>query len=296
MADIFISYSREDRSKAELLAKFLQQRGWSVWWDRVIPVGKSFDQIIERELDAAKCVIVLWSKSSISSNWVRVEAAEGANRQILIPIIIEDVKIPLEFRRLQTANLVNWRGSLKHLELQVVIESITELVGKPTTVQPKKPVSTYKDDPSFTKTEFQTGFRKLLDHAKTDFKDIKGIQDYDGKNGYISYKSKISLKGAKNGAVWRGPGGKHYFTCDFAEDVIKAKAEAIFESKSQAIRSVLSSQWKVSVKINPKESNRKEFTAVSKTDQLRIILTLYIWEGKDFDEKSNDVDLFIRTE
>ena len=85
MADIFISYADEDRDRAKLLAKALEGQGWSVWWDRIIPPGKSFDQVIQEAITAAKCVVVLWSKESIKSDWVREEATIGKRRQILVP-------------------------------------------------------------------------------------------------------------------------------------------------------------------------------------------------------------------
>ena len=71
MTDVFISYAREDREAAQRLAAALEARGWSVWWDREIPVGHSFDQVIEQQLEAAKSVVVLWSKDSAASEWVK---------------------------------------------------------------------------------------------------------------------------------------------------------------------------------------------------------------------------------
>ena len=71
MSDIFVSYSKADRGKAEEIAAALEQQGYSVWWDRRILPGETFDTVIEAELDAASCVIVLWSRTSVVSEWVR---------------------------------------------------------------------------------------------------------------------------------------------------------------------------------------------------------------------------------
>src|SRR5215813_1705769 len=109
MGDIFLSYARADRAAAAHLVEELERHGWSVWWDRDIIAGTNFDQAIEKELEAARCVIVLWSAASVLSDWVRAEAAEAARRQALIPVLIEDVKVPLEFRRLQTLSLFELR-------------------------------------------------------------------------------------------------------------------------------------------------------------------------------------------
>ena len=125
MSDIFISYAHQDRSFASRLATVLAQRGWSVFWDRRIPVGKVFDQVIEQQLDATRCLIVLWSEHSIVSDWVKTEASEGARRGVLHPALISDVKIPLEFRRLQTARLVDWQPGSPHEEFDQFLSDLT---------------------------------------------------------------------------------------------------------------------------------------------------------------------------
>lgn len=138
-SDIFVSYARDDTAKAKILAEALQKRGWSVWWDRNIPPGKSFDQVIEEALAAAKCVVVLWSRTSASSDWVKTEAAEGAKRRILVPALIENVAIPLEFRRIQTANLSDWRADSEHADFDEFLKAIAGLLGG--TVRPVNEVA-----------------------------------------------------------------------------------------------------------------------------------------------------------
>ena len=64
--------------------------------------------MIEDAMRDARCVIVLWSKTSVDSDWVRNEAEEGKRKGTLVPALIDDVGMPLEFRRIQAANLVGW--------------------------------------------------------------------------------------------------------------------------------------------------------------------------------------------
>ena len=78
MADVFISYAREDRPFAARLAHALEAGGRTVWWDREILPGKDFAELIAAELAQAKAVVVIWSPASGKSGWVRDEAHEGA--------------------------------------------------------------------------------------------------------------------------------------------------------------------------------------------------------------------------
>ena len=138
MSDIFISYTRVDREKAELLAKAFSRNGWSVWWDRQIPPGQSFDETIENALNAARCVVVLWSKESVSSRWVKTEAAEAAEREILVPALIESVKIPLEFKRIEAADLSDWRGDSSHGEFDQLLSTVAGIVDGSAPVQRRR--------------------------------------------------------------------------------------------------------------------------------------------------------------
>jgi formylglycine-generating enzyme required for sulfatase activity len=130
MTDIFLSYASADRERIRPLAIMLEQQGWSVWWDRKIPPGKTYDQVIEQALDGARCVVVVWSQTSVQSEWVKVEADEGMSRKVLVPVLIEEAKIPLAFRRIQAARLVNWNGDSSHPELTMLFESIKAIIGE----------------------------------------------------------------------------------------------------------------------------------------------------------------------
>jgi hypothetical protein len=103
MSEIFISYARADQEKVRPLAKALETMGLSVWWDARIRSGEAFDGVIEKALEEARCVIVVWSKKSVDSDWVRAEAGDGLERGILISISIERGLIPpLRFRNINT--------------------------------------------------------------------------------------------------------------------------------------------------------------------------------------------------
>lgn len=129
MSDIFISYASEDRPKAEILARALEQQGWSVWWDRTIAAGKRFAQVIDEELSKARCVVVMWSGVSVEKDWVLEEAEDGKNREILVPVLIEDIKPPRGFRRIQAADLIGWDGDTSSTNFDKLIADISGILG-----------------------------------------------------------------------------------------------------------------------------------------------------------------------
>lgn len=115
---------------AKELSRALESSGLPVWWDRNIPSGRTFDDVIEEALSGAHCVIVLWSKNSVKSEWVRNEVQDGVDRKILIPVLIENVKIPLAFRRIQSANLVGWTGDVTSVVFQNLVNDVKGILSQ----------------------------------------------------------------------------------------------------------------------------------------------------------------------
>jgi hypothetical protein len=136
---VFISYAREDRDRARVLAEALEARGWSVWWDRKIVAGQTFDHAIEQQLEAAGSVVVLWSAHSIASEWVRSEAAAAAERDTLVPALVDTVKLPLEFRRRHAADLTRWTGDPADPEFLALCDGIAAKSQAPRAPAPPPP-------------------------------------------------------------------------------------------------------------------------------------------------------------
>jgi hypothetical protein len=109
MPRLFISYAREDQQWVEAFSRALAAAGFEVWRDNAIPTGEPFGRVIERAIADANAVVVVWSKDSIESDWVRAEATEGLRREILIPVRRDISAPPLRFRTLQTIDLSGWR-------------------------------------------------------------------------------------------------------------------------------------------------------------------------------------------
>jgi TIR domain len=156
MSDIFISYASEDRPRARTIAHALEAEGWSVWWDRNIPAGKRFTQVIEEEIGKARCIVVLWSAISVTKDWVIEEALDGRERQVLVPVFVERVQPPRGFRLLQAADLSEWPGEPGHVMFRQLCRDISGLLGPPWKRSTEKtPVENPKHDSPTSSVEAQ---------------------------------------------------------------------------------------------------------------------------------------------
>lgn len=107
MADVFISYKRQERARCKRIADKLSGLGLKVWFDDQLEAGESFGKRIEKVVEQSKAVLVLWSKTSVDSQWVRNEANVGKDDKKLVAVQIEECKLPLEFRDVHFEQLIN---------------------------------------------------------------------------------------------------------------------------------------------------------------------------------------------
>ena len=139
MSDIFISYSHEDTDFVRDLVKPLQAEGFSVWWDHTIPPGKSWEEVIVGGIRDAKACIIIWSRDSIASRWVKDEAAVALKAGKYLPILLGVEEPPMGFRQIQAADLAAWNGNAHDPQWRLLIAEIGNLVRGSGAVPPPPP-------------------------------------------------------------------------------------------------------------------------------------------------------------
>jgi serine/threonine-protein kinase len=144
LTDLFLSYKAEDRARVAPLVEALEADGYSVWWDADIAGGDDWRETICRYLDAARCVIVVWSKKSVGpgGHFVRDEATRALRRGVYLPVKIDSVEPPLGFGETQALNLRGWKGDRNRPEYRAVLGAIQTRLGDParaTAAEPPTP-------------------------------------------------------------------------------------------------------------------------------------------------------------
>jgi hypothetical protein len=124
VASVFLRYDRDDADRARHFAHALERAGHQVWWDLHVRSGAQFSKVIEEALRAADVVVVLWSRRSIESAWVRDEAAAGRDTGRLVPVTIDGIVPPLGFRQFQTTDLSRWHGRGRPAALKILLDDV----------------------------------------------------------------------------------------------------------------------------------------------------------------------------
>jgi serine/threonine-protein kinase len=131
VTDLFLSYKAEDRERVAPLVRALEEDGLTVWWDAHIGAGDSWRETILRHLEAAKCVIVVWSRRSVGPHgeFVRDEATRALKRKTYFPVRIDKVNPPLGFGESQALNLHGWNGERSDPRYQALLSTLCARLG-----------------------------------------------------------------------------------------------------------------------------------------------------------------------
>ena len=251
MSDIFISYASEDRIHAKRIAIALEKQGFTVWWDRAIPAGSRFDEVIDEAIRNAQSVIVLWSINSVRKDWVLEEAADGRDRGILVPVLLEDVTLPRGFRRIQAANLIGWDGSDNSIEFKRLLNDINNLVG----AEIRDDNFSIEDEASFS--------QELIEHL---IKFGRLFLRYWMRRGVL-HGTILVLIGLFVGTLMTTPGGKKYI------DNIYKSQKPVSPALSESLQSTL--------KKNEKEKTIFIYNATSRNGLASTVRDYLIEEGYD---------------
>ena len=130
MTDVFISYKREERGRCVAIYNALVDLRLSVWFDAHIEPGTDFDREIEREVRAAKAVLVLWSALAADSDWIRAEARTGRQNERLVAARLDDCLPPLEFASVQAVDLFDRPDFQAGEGWRQIVSRIGRLVGR----------------------------------------------------------------------------------------------------------------------------------------------------------------------
>ena len=141
MADVFVSYARNDKARVAPLVAAIEAKGWSVWWDPEIAPGQQFDDQIEAEIAAAGAVLVVWTPASVVSRWVRGEAREAAERGILVPVRFDQARLPMDVRAIHTTDLDGWADNAASPQAQEFLRALGAHIARSQASRPAKPGS-----------------------------------------------------------------------------------------------------------------------------------------------------------
>ena len=129
MTDIFISYKREEREKAELIAKMLVKHGYDVWWDINLLPGDKFSREIDEVIKNASAAIVLWSKKAVASDFVRAEASRANSNNILISVRLDECEIPIPYNIQHFLDLSAWDNDVDSPLLLPLLGAVEKKIG-----------------------------------------------------------------------------------------------------------------------------------------------------------------------
>ena len=126
MANVFISYRKNDVVLAQQLAQEIKNAAHhNVWFDEwEITIGDSIIERMGEGLEGSSYLVLCFSSSGISSNWIGREWMSTLARQLngqnikILPVILSGGKPPAILADLKYINLTqNWNDGIKQILL-----------------------------------------------------------------------------------------------------------------------------------------------------------------------------------
>jgi len=202
MADIFLSYAKENRESARSIAALLESAGWTVWWDRRIPAGRTWRSVLEEALREMRCMVVLWSTDSIESDWVKEEAEEARTIRKLVPVLIDAVTPPVGFRSIQAADLTDWDGSNDAPGARQLIADLESLIGKPSHQPASESLQSGRIDRALTERDAEDDPGGSSSDARNrQSSDSEPFDESKSRERFLDPKFVVNWKTAAAGAV-----------------------------------------------------------------------------------------------
>lgn len=131
MCDIYISYAHADEVAAQRFKTAFEEAGYSVcWgWGTGVPIGRPLNETSREQLDASRCIVVLWSERSADSDLIKDEARIGAKRETLVSVRIEKNAIfPYHSSQFEIIRLFNWKGDTGNVNFKRLLKAINKIL------------------------------------------------------------------------------------------------------------------------------------------------------------------------
>ena len=134
MVDVFISYPRSSRDKAEAIMLELDALGLDCFFDMEnIDGGANFPDVIDRALRDSKAVLCCWSPLYFERPWCMIECRDALARNSMVPVAVEPFEAlapPADLRQVNWFDLCDWTGEDEHEGWSQTLHSLGKLVGR----------------------------------------------------------------------------------------------------------------------------------------------------------------------
>jgi hypothetical protein len=130
VADVFVSYKREDRERVSVIADLLSDLGLSVWFDASLAAGERWRAEITEEVEAASAMLVCWTPAATKSVQVMIEVKQGLERGILAPVYLEKTVLPAGLGAIHTSDLSKWDYALDAADWLALLAALERLVDR----------------------------------------------------------------------------------------------------------------------------------------------------------------------